>query len=103
MSTVMIFKSTSKYIFLLSVLLVSFSSCKKLEDVQPTDTIDPSRAFRNVKDLDLGLLGAYASLDYALIGSNAVVSDEITVPDENTVSNTEAYRWLYNSGSGSVT
>lgn len=99
----MIFKSTRKYISLLGVLLVSFSSCKKLDDVQPTDTIDPSRAFRNVKDLDLGLLGAYAYLDYSLMGSNAIVSDEITVPDENTVSNTEAYRWLYNSGSGSVT
>lgn len=97
------FKSTPKYIFLLGVLLVSFSSCKKLGDVNPTDTIDPSKAFRNVKDLDLGLLGAYAYLDYSLMGSNAIVSDEITVPDENTVSNTEAYRWLYNSGSGSVT
>lgn len=99
----MIFKSTRKYISLLGVLLVSFSSCKKLDDVNPTDTIDPSKAFRNVKDLDLGLLGAYAYLDYTLMGSNAIVSDEITVPDENTVSNTEAYRWLYNSGSGSVT
>ncbi|PRY50285.1 putative outer membrane starch-binding protein [Arcticibacter pallidicorallinus] len=99
----MILKSTRKYISLLIVLLVSFSSCKKLDDVNPTDTIDPSKAFRNVKDLDLGLLGTYAYLDYSLIGSNAIVSDEITVPDENTVSNTEAYRWLYNSGSGSVT
>ncbi|WP_407428513.1 RagB/SusD family nutrient uptake outer membrane protein [Arcticibacter sp.] len=99
----MILKSTRKYISLLGVLLVTFSSCKQLDDVQPTDTIDPSRAFRNVKDLDLGLLGAYAYLDYSLMGSNAIVSDEITVPDENTVSNTEAYRWLYNSGSGSVT
>jgi len=99
----MIFKSTHKYISILGVLLISLSSCKKLDDVDPTDTIDPTKAFRNVKDLDLGLLGAYAYLDYSLIGSNAIVSDEITVPDENTVSNTEAYRWLYNSGSGSVT
>lgn len=97
------FKSTPKYISLLGLLLIAFSSCKKLDDVNPTDTIDPSKAFRNVKDLDLGLLGAYAYLDYSLMGSNAIVSDEITVPDENTVSNTEAYRWLYNSGSGSVT
>ncbi|MGV3704451.1 MAG: RagB/SusD family nutrient uptake outer membrane protein [Arcticibacter sp.] len=99
----MIDKSIRKYISLLGLLLLAFGSCKKLDDVNPTDTIDPSKAFRNVKDLDLGLLGVYASLDYTLIGSNAIVSDEITVPDENTVSNTEAYRWLYNSGSGSVT
>jgi len=99
----MIFNSTRKYISLLGVLLISLSSCKKLDDVNPTDTIDPSKAFRNVNDLDLGLLGAYAYLDGNLISSNAIVSDEITVPDENTVSNTEAYRWIYNSGSGSVT
>lgn len=98
----MIHKYLKQYALILPVLLLTMS-CEKLEDVQPTDTIDPSRAFRNVNDLNMGLLGAYAVLDYTLIANNATVSDEATLPTENTVSNTDAYRWLYNAGSGSVT
>ena len=77
-------------------------SCKKL-DLKPTDSIDPSKAFRNLEDLNLGVLGAYAPVDYTLIEAAAIVSDEVMLPIENTVSNTAAHRWLYNSSYGSVT
>lgn len=69
----------------------------------PTDSIDPSKAFRNLDDLNLGVLGAYAPLDYDLIETTAIVSDEVMLPTENTVSNTVTYRWMYNSSYGSVT
>lgn len=77
-------------------------SCNKL-NLQPTDSIDPSKAFRNLEDLNMGALGAYAPLDYTLIVAAAIVSDEVMLPTENTVSNTASYRWLYNSSYGSVT
>lgn len=77
-------------------------SCNKL-NLKPTDSIDPSKAFRNLADLNLGVLGAYAPLDYTLIQASAIVSDEVMLPTENTVSNTDSYRWLYNSSYGSVT
>lgn len=77
-------------------------SCNKL-DLAPTDSIDPSKAFRNLEDLKMGVLGAYAPLDYTLISATAIVSDEVMLPTENTVSNTDSYRWLYNSSYGSVT
>lgn len=77
-------------------------SCNKL-DLKPTDSIDPSKAFRNLTDLNMGVLGAYAPMDYTLISISAIVSDEIMLPTENTVSNTASYRWLYNSSYGSVT
>ena len=77
-------------------------SCNKL-DMAPTDSIDPTKAFRNLEDLNLGILGAYAPLDYTLMSASAIVSDEVTLPTENTVSNTDSYRWLYNSSYGSVT
>lgn len=77
-------------------------SCSKLK-MSPTDSIDPSKAFRNLADLNLGVLGAYAPVDYTLIDASAIVSDEVMLPTENTVSNTAAYRWLYNSSYGSVT
>lgn len=88
------------------ILLLSsgaiFQSCKKL-DTPPFDSIDPSKAFRNLNDVNMGVLGAYAPLGASLIESGAIASDEVMFPTENTVSNTEAHRWLYNSGSGSVT
>jgi len=89
------------FILLLSTGAV-FQSCKKL-DTPPYGTIDPSKAFRNLNDVNMGVLGAYEPLGSALIESGAIVSDEVMFPTENTVSNTEAHRWLYNSGSGSVT
>ena len=90
-----------KYTFILSLSVLLFS-CTKL-DVKPTDIIDASKAYRNLSDVNLGLLGAYANLDYTLIGVNSVVSDEVMLPTENTVSNTDAHRWLYTADNGSVT
>lgn len=90
-----------KYTWILS-LLILFSSCSKL-DLKPTDTIDAEKAYRNMNDINLGLTGVYAQLDYALVGINAIISDEVMLPAENTVSNTDAHRWLYTADNGSVT
>jgi hypothetical protein len=88
-----------KYIL---IALVAFTSCTKL-DLKPTDIIDPVRAFRNVNDINLGLIGVYAAMDYTPISMSATASDEATFPTENTVGNSDAFRWLYNPSSGSVT
>lgn len=90
-----------KYIMVLPLLSL-ITSCNKL-DLKPTDSIDPTKAYRNVADLNSGLIGAYAVLDYSLITASAITSDEVRLPEENTVSNTDAHRWLYNSTSSSVT
>jgi hypothetical protein len=88
-----------KYIF---IALVAFASCTKL-DLKPTDIIDPVRAFRNVSDINLGIIGVYAGMDYTPLSMSATASDEATFPVENTVGNSDAFRWLYNPSSGSVT
>jgi hypothetical protein len=88
-----------KYIL---IALVAFTSCTKL-DLKPTDIIDPERAFRNVSDINLGIIGVYAGMDYTPISMSATASDEATFPTENTVGNSDAFRWLYNPSSGSVT
>lgn len=90
-----------KYVLVLFVLAIG-TSCTKL-DFKPTDTIPPDQAFRNVNDINLGLLGAYALVDYSMISLSTITSDEATFPVENSVGNNDAFRWLYNSGSGSVT
>lgn len=86
----------------LSLAGLAFQSCSKL-DTPPTDFIDLSKAFRNLDDVNMGVLGAYAPLSSTLIETGAIVSDEVMYPTENTVSNNTAHRWLYNSTSGSVT
>jgi hypothetical protein len=97
----MIHNLYKRYLIIFSVLIVSVS-CTKL-DFTPTDTIDPGKAFRNIGDINMGLIGAYALLDNTMIINNSIVSDEVMLPTENTVSNTDAYRWLYTGSSGSVT
>lgn len=90
-----------KYTLVLSLFLL-FCSCTKL-DLKPTDTIDAEKAYRNLNDVDLGLIGVYGQLNSTLIGVNAIISDEVMLPAENTVSNTDAHRWLYTADNGSVT
>lgn len=97
----MINKISQIYVLLFSLLVLT-SSCGKL-DLVPTDSISPDKAYRNINDINLGVLGAYALLDGATIGVVSTVSDEATFPTENTVGNSDAFRWLYNAGSGSVT
>ncbi len=87
-------------LFLGALILVA--SCTKL-NLQPTDIIDPSKAYRNINDINMGILGVYALIDYTQVSLNATVTDEATYPMENTVGNSDAYRWLYNPSSGSVT
>lgn len=98
----MINKFHKKYILALSLLIVVASSCSKL-DMKPTDTIDPTKAFRNANDINMGLIGVYALVDNSMGTLSSTVSDENTFPTENTVGNSDAFRWLYNAGSGSVT
>ncbi len=82
--------------------LLFFASCTKL-DLKPSDIIDPGKAFRNLNDINMGIIGVYALLDYSQISMNATVADEAMFPTENTVGNSDAFRWLYNPSSGSVT
>ncbi|PST81699.1 RagB/SusD family nutrient uptake outer membrane protein [Pedobacter yulinensis] len=83
-------------------MLLALGSCNKLE-IKPTDIIDPERGFRNLNDVNMGLIGVYALVDNSLMTINSTVSDEATFPVENTVGNSDAFRWLYNASSGSVT
>ncbi|HEX8333051.1 MAG TPA: RagB/SusD family nutrient uptake outer membrane protein [Segetibacter sp.] len=90
-----------KYSLIFAVFIGTLS-CTKL-DIKPTDSIDPEKAFRNINDINMGLLGAYAMIDYTPISLNSIITDEATFPTENTVGNSDAYRWLYDGSSGSVT
>ncbi|ANH82722.1 hypothetical protein A8C56_18635 [Niabella ginsenosidivorans] len=93
---------TTVNIYIVLFTIFAAASCTKL-DLKPTDVIDPSKAFRNVSDVNMGLIGVYALVDYDQISLNSTVSDEAMYPTENTVGNSDAFRWLYTPSSGSVT
>jgi len=97
----MINKIYQKYVLILSLLILTASSCTKL-DLVPTDSISPDKAFRNINDINMGLIGAYALVEYTSFSVNSIISDECFFPGESTVNN-DAFRWLYNPSSGSVT
>jgi len=97
----MINKIYTKCTVLLAVVLLA-ASCTKL-DFKPTDLILPEQAFRNINDINLGVIGAYAPVDYSTLSYSSIVSDEAIYPQENTVGNSDAFRWLYNGSNGSVT
>ncbi len=91
-----------KNILVCSLLTLTVASCTKL-DLKPTDSISPDKAFRNIADINLGVIGAYALVDYTMTSLSSTVADENMFPTENTVGNSDAFRWLYTAGSGSVT
>lgn len=97
----MINNSYKRYTVILSILIMMVS-CTKL-DYKPTDFIDPDKAFRNLSDINVGLNGAYELINTDIIINNSMVSDEVNLPTENTVSNTDTHRWLYTGSNGSVT
>ncbi len=92
----------NKIFILLSLSAFSLLSCDKLDN-GPSDSIVPNNAFRNVGDINMGVLGAYEAITSTIIEASAVVSDEVMLPKENTVSNTNLHKWTYNSSSGTVT
>jgi hypothetical protein len=98
----MINKLYKKYSLVFSLLILTATSCTKL-DFKPTDSISPDKAFRNIADINLGVIGAYALVDYSMTSLSSTVADENMFPTENTVGNSDAFRWLYTAGSGSVT
>lgn len=91
-----------KYFFLLLPLVII--SCSKQLDITPTDTIDEVKAFRNLNDINLGILGAYAGLGASNITNTSLVSDEAMLPSENaTGGGVASHRWQYDGSNGTIT
>jgi len=92
------------YPFIAFVVLVTFASCKKQLDLHPTDSIDISKAFLNVSDLEKGLLGVYSAnsqINKIYIGS--ILADETKISNENRGQGQIEYKWQYKAGTAGVT
>lgn len=70
------------------ILLISsvlfFGGCEDFVDIEQPGRLGADNAFRNVTDLELGLFGVYATLDYSqVIQFNAVFTDQISIGFDN--------------------
>ena len=92
----------SAFAFLL-IATISFSCAKQL-DSKPTDTIDASKAFQTLDDINLGLIGAYQGLSFSAIKTTSLVTDECMLPSENfTGRNVSTYRWQIDGSNTTIT
>lgn len=98
----MMINSIYKKCSIIVAVMLLGTSCTKL-DFKPSDTILSELAFRTIADVNLGVVGAYAPIDFSTLSYSVIVSDEATYPQENSVGNSDAFRWLYTAANGSVT
>src|SRR6187431_2045144 len=86
-------------IILLAYLAVS--SCNKKLDLRPTDSIDETKAFTSVTDLEKGLLGVYSANDNTnKIYIASILSDETKISDENRGQGQFSFKFQYSSSGG---
>lgn len=94
----------NRIVYFLLPLIILGSSCKKELGLTPTDSIDATKAFRNMTDINMGVIGAYAVLSYSDITNTSLVSDEAMLPTENgTGGGVATHRWQYDGSSGTIT
>src|SRR5437763_15192191 len=87
------------YSFLVFSLLIS--SCNKQLDLSPTDTIDQSKAFQTVDDLQKGLYSVYAPNNITnRIYVGSILADEAKISNENRGQGQGTFKWQYSSADG---
>lgn len=77
------------------------ASCKKQIDLRPTDTIDDTKAFQTVADLEKGLIGVYSSFGGAQFNGvyfTSLIADESKLSNENRGQGQFTFKWQYASG-----
>lgn len=86
------------------LIIILSGGCKKQLDLLPTDSIDITKAFTSVTDLEQGLLGVYSANDQTNKEYIAtILADEAKLSDENRGQGQFEFKWQYSSGSGGVT
>ena len=90
---------------ILSLVIISaalfFTSCKKQLDLSPTDSIDATKAFLSVADLDKGVLGVYSAnnpVNKIFIAS--ILADEAKISDENRGQGQFTFKYQFSAGGG---
>ncbi len=84
-------------------LLVLLASCKKQIDLRPTDSIDDTKAFQTVADLEKGLIGVYSSFGSGLANGiyfSSLIADETKLSTENLGQGQFTFKWQFSASAG---
>jgi len=95
------------YVVFIAGIACTFSSCTKDLDLRPTDAVDASKAYTNIKDVTAGLFSVYAANSVrgeALPGMNriyngSILADEVKLSDENRGQGQFQFKWQYTASS----
>ena len=93
-------KMYNKFVYLvLAAAIVCMSpSCTKDLDLFPTDAIDASKAYTNMKDVTAGLYSVYAGNSIMTrIYNGSILADEVKLSDENRGQGQFQFKWQYTS------
>src|ERR1700749_2528188 len=95
-----------------SLLVLSISSCKRVLDTEPANTLDASTRFQTISDFDFALTGAYAlfrSGNYYNSGSSAygtlpdMMSDNLSETQESLFNYDELTNWGFAQDEANLT
>jgi len=95
---------TTKYIaaFVMGALLL-LPACDDKLDIVPTDSIDDSKAFESIEDLEKGMIGVYVYLgNEDVVGISDRAGDDLRLSAQNTGQGVQVHNWTYNAGTGDV-
>lgn len=88
-----------RFFFIASIACV-FTACEKDLDLTPTDSIDATKAFTNMKDVTDGLYSVYsANGDGTRIYNGSILADETKLSDENRGQGQFQFKWQYTASS----
>ncbi len=79
-----------------AMFLLLFTACDL--DLEPTDSIDDSKAFETIEDLAKGMNGVYAMYrSHASVGNGDIASDDLRYSQSNTGQGLAVHNWTYNA------
>src|SRR4030095_16865900 len=88
------------YLVLVAVVAVTFNSCTKDLDLSPTDAIDATKAYTNMKDVTAGLYSVYAgNSTMTRIYNGSILADGVQLSDENRGQGQFQFKWQYTASS----
>jgi hypothetical protein len=85
----------------LSLGVLLFTACDSYLNLKPTDSIDDSKAFETIEDLELGIKGVYAMIgNEGMISLSSRASDDLRLSADNRGFGVQIHNWSYNSSTG---
>lgn len=89
---------------IMATLVVGFTACEDELEITPFDSIDATKAFQNITDIQNGANGVYGSMSIInVLSFNSLIADEVRRADTNTGQGMQLFDHNIIAGDGTVT